>query len=166
VTDFSGVADEYDRIGLRYKESKQLPFRHYVEEHSTFSLVGDLAGRSVVDLACGEGIYARKLIEAGAERVVGVDISSEMIGLARQAETAQPRGVRYVVANVATVELGEVFDVAFCSYLFNYARTRAELRTLLESVHRLVRPGGRIVGCNDYPTIPRHTSIGTGRMGS
>lgn len=154
MTDFSDVADEYDRIGLRYQESKQLPFRHYVEEHSTFSLLPELAGLSVVDLACGDGIYSRKLMQAGARRVVGVDISSGMIALANQAETAEPLGVRYVVADVAKVELDELFDIGLCSYLFNYARSQAELRTLVESVHRLVRPGGLVVGCNDYPDNP------------
>ena len=49
MTDFSHVADEYDRIGQQYQESKRLPFRQYVEEHSMFSLIGDLAGRSVLD---------------------------------------------------------------------------------------------------------------------
>jgi SAM-dependent methyltransferase len=155
VTGFSHVADEYDRIGLQYQESKRLPFRHFVEEHSMFSLLGDLVGRSVVDLACGEGIYARELMRAGAGRVVGVDISPEMIALAERAEAVQPLGVRYVVADVATVELDEPFDIALCSYLFNYARSRAELRALVENVHRLVRPGGLVVGCNDYPDNPQ-----------
>ncbi len=154
MTDFSHVADEYDRIGSHYQESKRLPFRSFVEEHSMFELLPDLAGRSVVDLACGEGIYSRKLIQAGAARVVGVDISAEMISLAERAETRAPLGVRYVVADVATVELDERFDIALCSYLFNYARTRAELRTLIESVHGLLRPGGSVVGCNDYPDNP------------
>jgi ubiquinone/menaquinone biosynthesis C-methylase UbiE len=154
VTGFSDVADEYDRIGRRYQESKRLPFRHHVEEHSMFSLVPDLAGRSVVDLACGEGIYARKLMQAGAGCVVGVDISPEMIALAEHAEAVEPVGVRYVVADVAKVELDKQFDIALCSYLFNYARSRAELRALIESVHRLLRPGGLVVGCNDYPDNP------------
>ena len=155
VADFSDVADEYDRIGQQYKESKQLPFRHYVEAHSMFGLLPDLAGRSVVDLACGDGIYARKLMRAGARRVVGVDISPEMIALAEQAEAIEPIGVCYVLADAATVTLDEQFDVALCSYLFNYARSRAELGTLIESVHRLLRPGGVVVGCNDYPDNPR-----------
>jgi hypothetical protein len=38
VTGFSDVADEYDRIGRQYQESKRLRFRHHVEEHSMFSL--------------------------------------------------------------------------------------------------------------------------------
>jgi SAM-dependent methyltransferase len=154
VTGFSHVADEYDRVGVRYQESKRLPFRRYVEEHSMFSLLPNLAGRSVVDLACGEGIYSRKLMRAGADRVVGVDISAEMIALAEQAEAAEALGVRYVVADVAMVAFHEPFDIALCSYLFNYARSREELRRLVENVYRLIRPGGLVVGCNDYPDNP------------
>jgi SAM-dependent methyltransferase len=154
MTGFSHVADEYDRIGQQYQESKQLPFRSFVEAHSMFKLLPDLAGRSVVDLACGEGIYARRLMRAGADRVVGVDISPEMISLAERAEAVEPLGVRYVVADVATVEFDQPFDLAVCSYLFNYARSRAELRRLVENVHRLVRPGGLVVGCNDFPDNP------------
>ncbi len=154
MTDSHHVAEEYDRIGSDYKESKLLPFRLHVEEHTTFGLLPDLAGRSVVDLACGEGIYARKLMRRGAAKVVGVDISAEMIGLATEAERVEPIGVEYVQADVATVDLREKFDVAYCSYLFNYAASPAELRALIESVARLVKPGGLVVGCNDYPDNP------------
>jgi SAM-dependent methyltransferase len=154
VTGFSHVADEYDRISHQYQESKRLPFRRYVEAYSMFGLFPDLAGCSVIDLACGEGIYSRMLMRAGAARVVGVDISPEMIALGEQAEAAEPLGVRYVVADVAVVEMEERFDFALCSYLFNYARDRVELRTLVQAVARLVEPGGLVVGCNDYPDNP------------
>jgi SAM-dependent methyltransferase len=154
MSDFDHVAAEYDSIGREYQESKRLPFRLHIEEHSMFELLPDLAGRSVVDLACGEGIYSRKLLRRGAARVVGVDISPEMVSLARQAEAAEPLGAEYVVADVATVDLGEYFDVALCSFLFNYARSRDELRSLVTSVAGLLRPGGRLIGCNDYPDNP------------
>jgi toxoflavin synthase len=154
MSDFDHVAAEYDSIGREYQESKRLPFRLHIEEHSMFELLPDLAGRSVVDLACGEGIYSRKLLRRGAARVVGVDISPEMVSLARTAEEAEPLGAEYVVADVATVDIDERFDVALCSFLFNYARSREELRSLVKSVARLLRPGGRVIGCNDYPDNP------------
>jgi ubiquinone/menaquinone biosynthesis C-methylase UbiE len=154
VAEFDHVAEAYDRIAPQYQESKLLPFRVHVEEYTTFKLLPSLFGRSVVDLACGEGIYSRKLMQRGARRVVGVDISAEMIALARQAEEAAPIGVEYVRADVASVDVDEQFDIAFCSYLFNYASSRPELRTLVGSVVRLVRPGGLVVGCNDYPDNP------------
>ncbi len=154
MSDFDHVAAEYDSIGREYQESKRLPFRLHIEEHSMFELLPDLAGRSVVDLACGEGIYSRKLLRRGAARVVGVDISPEMVALARQAEETEPLGAEYVVADVATVDIGEQFDVALCSFLFNYARSRDQLRSLVKGVAGLLRPGGCVIGCNDYPDNP------------
>jgi toxoflavin synthase len=154
MADFDHVAAEYDSIGRDYKESKRLPFRLHIEEHSMFELLPDLAGRSVVDLACGEGIYSRKLLRRGADRVVGVDISPEMVSLARRAEEADPLGAEYVLADVATVDIGEHFDIALCSFLFNYARSRDELRSLVRGVAGLLGPGGRVIGCNDYPENP------------
>ena len=35
----------------------------------------------MLDLACGEGIYARQFKRAGAASVMGVDVSREMIAL-------------------------------------------------------------------------------------
>ena len=154
MPDFDHVAAEYDDIGRRYQESKRLPFRRHIEEHSMFELLPDLAGRSVVDLACGEGIYSRKLLRRGAARVVGVDISPEMVSLARRAEEVEPLGAEYVVGDVASADVGEQFDVALCSFLFNYARSRDELRSLVSGVARFLRPGGRVVGSNDYPENP------------
>ena len=154
MTDFSHVGDEYDVISREYQESKLLPFRLHVEQYSTFSLLPDLPGRSVVDLACGDGIYSRELKRRGATRVVGIDISAEMVTLAEEAETAKPIGVEYLQSDVATVDIDEQFDIAFCSYLFNYARNRDELHALIASVARLLRPGGLVVGCNDYPDNP------------
>jgi ubiquinone/menaquinone biosynthesis C-methylase UbiE len=156
VDEFHHVAEEYDRIGPEYQESKLLPFRLHVEEHTTFGLLPNLAGLSIVDLACGEGIYARKLVRRGAACVVGVDISPEMVALATRAEESEALGIEYVLADVAAVDLGQRFDIAFCSFLFNYATSRTELSSLIQSVARLVRPGGLVVGCNDFPDNPPH----------
>ena len=55
----------YDQIAEEYKESKQLSFRKYVEEYTLFKISGDISNQSVLDLACGEGHYTRKLKSAG-----------------------------------------------------------------------------------------------------
>lgn len=52
---------EYDAIAGAYKDSKQLSFRQYIEEYTLFEMLGDISGEKVLDLACGEGFYTRKL---------------------------------------------------------------------------------------------------------
>ncbi len=42
-----------------------------------------LASAMVLDVGCGEGFCARRFLQMGAERVVGIDISDEMIARAK-----------------------------------------------------------------------------------
>ncbi len=58
---------EYDAIADRYRESKRLLFRRYIERYTLFEVLGALRDRTVLDLACGEGVsMARRFKRAGA----------------------------------------------------------------------------------------------------
>lgn len=63
--------------------SKRLFYRTAVEAHSFLKVLGDVKGLRVLDLACGNGHYTRIIFERGAKEVDGVDLSSEMIHLAK-----------------------------------------------------------------------------------
>lgn len=142
---------EYDAFAKEYQESKQLPFRTYAEQPLLFELIGEVRGKSVLDLGCGEGIYARKMRALGAATVVGVDLSSEMVALAKNVEEATPLGIEYHVADASAVgRLGE-FDLVVGSYILNYARSRTHLEAFCRTIRRNLKPGGRFVGMNDNP---------------
>lgn len=142
---------EYDAIADEYAASKLLPWRTQVEQPTLFGLLGDVRGKSVLDLACGDGIYARMLADRGASRMHGVDLSSGMIDLARRSEVARPRGITYSVSDAADVRGLGGFDLVMAAYLFNYAQDRAQLRRMAESAYRNLVPGGRLCGVNDNP---------------
>src|SRR5581483_1962544 len=69
------MTTNYDPIAEKYKRAKQQPWRTHVESYTLMELIGNVAGKSVVDLACGEGYYTRMLRHAGAAKAVGVDLS-------------------------------------------------------------------------------------------
>src|SRR5262245_11482883 len=75
---------QYDHIGSKYDEYARTATLKRAESYTFFRMVGALAGKSVLDLACGFGFYTRLLKRHGAAQVLGVDISPEMIRLARQ----------------------------------------------------------------------------------
>ena len=150
---YSEIAQAYDEIAHEYRDSKLLPFRDYAESFSLFRLLGKLEGRTVLDLACGEGHYTRRLKQAGAARVLGVDISPEMIRLAQDSETTHPLGCQYLVGNAATVSLGEQFDVVVGVYLLNYASSKAMLLDLCRAIYDHLKPGGVFVGINASMTL-------------
>ena len=91
----------YDVIAEEYKQSKTLPWRTYVEKFTLMHIVGFIAGQNVVDLACGEGYYTRRLQQCGVAAVSGVDLSEGMIQLAVAEERSRPRGIEYRVKDIS-----------------------------------------------------------------
>lgn len=141
----------YDDIAEQYKRSKHVVWRYHIEQYSLLELLGDVRGKSVLDLACGEGHYTRLLKALGAARVAGVDISSKMIELGESTEQQTPLGIEYRVADAATVRFADTFDMVTAAYLLNYARTGDELLAMCRAIARNLKPGGRFVTVNNNP---------------
>jgi SAM-dependent methyltransferase len=104
---------------------------------------GILAGL-VVDLGCGSGIWARALVDAGYS-VLGVDISADMIRLARRrVPQVQFRVQSLLDADlppcVAVTALGECFN-----YLFDRRNNLSRLRRLFHRIHQSLHPGGVLI---------------------
>lgn len=147
------MSTDYESIAEQYRDSKHAPWRVHIETPSFMRLVGDISGKSVLDLACGDGFYSREFMRQGATRVVGVDSSPAMISLARTTERAEPLGVEYVLADVQELELGEQFDVVVAAFLLNYASGSGELGSMCRAVVRHLKPGCRFVTVNGNPEI-------------
>ncbi|MCD2465432.1 MULTISPECIES: bifunctional 2-polyprenyl-6-hydroxyphenol methylase/3-demethylubiquinol 3-O-methyltransferase UbiG [unclassified Streptomyces] len=139
-----GVRQQYDGIGEAFEGFKSLPLTRYGEVPSFLGLVGDVSGRSVLDLACGTGFYSREFRRRGATEVLGVDISVEMIAAARGFEERAPLGgVRYEVGDVAELPLLEQkFDIALGVQCLNYAEDIATLERMCRRIHQNLVPGG------------------------
>jgi ubiquinone/menaquinone biosynthesis C-methylase UbiE len=145
------MTTDYDPIAEQYKRSKLQPWRAHVEGFTLMKLVGDLADKAVLDVACGEGFYTRVLRQRGAARVIGVDLSPKMIELARSSEAQQPLGIEYIVGDGRDLNFGPVYDLAVAAYFLNYAHDRTELEAMCNGIARCLKPGGRFVTVNSNP---------------
>ena len=144
----------YDSIAEQYRDSKLLPFRQFIERYTLMALIGNLHDKTVLDMACGDGVYTRQFRQAGAAEVTGVDVSSAMVELAEAKERAEPIGCRYVCADAATFEPAAPVDLVSAIYLLNYARTPEELERFVGACFRALHPGGLLVGFNDNVRRP------------
>jgi SAM-dependent methyltransferase len=144
------MSAEYDRFTRQYQLSKRLPFRIFSEIPDHLALLGDVTGRSVLDLACGDGFYTRRIKKAGAARVVGVDLSEGMIALACQQEAAEPLGITYRVSPVETLGPIGPFEVVSAAFLLNCAPTRPSLAAMAHTIAAHLEPGGRFVTTNSH----------------
>lgn len=159
------MTTDYDPIAEQYKRSKLQPWRGYIEAHTLMELAGDLNGKAVVDIACGEGFYTRLIRQQGAARVVGVDLSEGMVALARKQETENPLGIEYMVGDGRALDFHEEFDLATAAYLLNYATDRQELSAMCRGIGRCLKPGGRFVTVNmnqafDFESAPSYRQYG------
>lgn len=106
-TFFDGYASAFDSIYERDLKqdlslSRMLRQSMRTRFELTFDLCRPLAGRSFLDLGCGSGQYAIFAAREGAARVTGVDMSQEMISLARE------KAVSFGVEGACTFHLGDV----------------------------------------------------------
>lgn len=156
---------QYDTIALDYQKiSAAVPLRD-AEWHSLRLRLGDLAGLAVLDLACGDGMGTRLLKRWGAARVVGVDISPQMIALARQQEEAQPLGIGYHVGDAATLGGIGPFERVNAAYLLHYASSREQLLGMARTVHDNLAPGGHFVASIANPLRPPQPVIDNRKYG-
>lgn len=145
---------QYDTIALDYQRiSATVPLRQ-LEWHSLHQRLGDLAGCSVLDLACGDGMGTRLFKAWGADRVVGVDISTQMIALAQQREEAEPMGIEYRIADAATLGGIGPFDRVAAAYLLHYAESREQLLQIARTVYDSLKPGQPFVASIANPLQP------------
>lgn len=125
---FERDADSFDAI-YRLERSPfarwfNMTFRKAIFQRYgiTFEHAGDLAGKRVLDVGCGSGVYSVDFARRGACRVVGVDFSGNMLRLARQ--EAERLGVgdvcQFIEANFLESDIGDRFDLAIAMGVFDY----------------------------------------------
>jgi SAM-dependent methyltransferase len=106
-------------------------------------------GSAVLDAGCGPGLVADALLRAG-HRVVGVDLSAEMIDRARRRCAANGERARFERMSVFDPALAGPFDAAVSRYVLHHvADPLAFVRRQVE----LLRPGGVLV-LSDHTTDP------------
>jgi 2-polyprenyl-6-hydroxyphenyl methylase/3-demethylubiquinone-9 3-methyltransferase len=106
-------------------------------------LAGGLAGRRVVDVGCGGGIFAEALARLGA-KVTGIDLSEKGIGVARlhQYESGTSVDYRPVAAETLAVEMPGAFDVVACLELLEHV---PEPASTVAACSALARDGALVV---------------------
>jgi SAM-dependent methyltransferase len=108
---------------------------------ATLELPHDAA---VLDLGCGPGLYAVRMAERGL-RVTGIDYSRRSIEYAQQAAAERGLEITFRYQNYLTLDEPPDYDVALLIYGDLCPLAPAQRDTLLDNVHRALKPGGYFV---------------------
>ena len=113
-----------------------------LEQDAVFSLAGDLHGRRVLDVACGDGTYTISACKRGA-RVFGVDLSRDMLEAARQRAADCKQNLPWCVASAEELPFeSERFDVVIAVTALCFVKNPQ--RSIQEAT-RVLRPGGSLI---------------------
>jgi SAM-dependent methyltransferase len=115
------------------------------------------SGAKVIDLGCGNGIYANAMAKHGAI-VLGIDPSDEYLSIARANAVA---GTSFEKMNIGTAggldtvadssaDLVFMSDALLFYFVPFYPSQQADIRVLLADIRRILKPGGSFVSLEPH----------------
>ncbi|MEN6548843.1 MAG: class I SAM-dependent methyltransferase [Armatimonadia bacterium] len=124
-------------------------YREYYNTPAFVAFIGDISGRTVLDAGCGEGYNTRIFARSGAT-LTGVDVSEQMIELARDEEAREPLGIRYEVSSVNDLSLftADSFDMIVSTMALMDC---ADYNGAIAEFARVLRPGGTLAFSVTHP---------------
>jgi SAM-dependent methyltransferase len=133
-------ADEYERV---YQKPERQPELTALAD----LLRANLAGRDVLEIACGTG-YWTSVIAPVARSIVATDASPEVLELAGRKKYPAGR-VRLAVADAYAPDRVEGrFTAAFAGFWWSHV-PRRRLPGFLDALHGRLGPGARVVFCDN-----------------
>ncbi len=117
------------------------PNREFVLDPAMVRLVGDVGGKKVLDVGCGEGRFCRKLREVGAV-TTGIDPTPALLAAARSRDQAG----EYIEGVAESLPFPDgTFDVVV-SYVV--LLDVPDYRAAIDEMARVLKPGGRLAYAN------------------
>ncbi len=117
-------------------------------------VLGDVRGLRVLDVACGNGAFARQLARKGA-RVTGVDLAPTLVERAQRRESrpaGTPLGITYHLADAGNLAVFQAssFDIVVCNMGVLDMTDDTALLAFKEAA-RVLADRGRYVICTQHP---------------
>ena len=139
---------KYDLIAHWYDELVESDtFIGSIIDPTLWQLVGDVSGKHICDLGCGQGRLARELINRGAI-VTGIDLSSELIEIAKQ--KISNATINYLVDNAET--LHKISDSSFDMVISNLAlMDMVDIDKVFTSIRRVLKSDSYFIFSITHP---------------
>lgn len=137
-----GYAKYYDVL---YQDKDYVGECSFVEE--VFRRYSPKAPNTILDVGCGTGSHAIELSRRGY-RVVGIDLSKAMVGIARRKVVGSDanKALDLAVMDARHLGLNASFDACICMFaVVSYITSNEGLSAFFKEVRRVLKPGSVFV---------------------
>lgn len=111
----------FESIANLEEDPKNLELKITLETAKVFDYLGDVAGRSIVDIGAGVGQWTFRFFERGAGWVTAVEYSADLAEIGRkEAARRNAQNVEFVVSPAEEFQAKRAYDIVFISGLFVY----------------------------------------------
>ena len=133
------AAEEFSSF---FSEGEEFYHKHIINP-SVVDVLGEIEGLTILDLACGEGHFARKLAELanGNLKIIGVDASESMIRIAKEKNGSLSECLSFQIGDARNLAQFQpnAFDMAICNMALMDIR---EYEQVIAKVSRTLKPRG------------------------
>ncbi len=132
---------------MRKNERKGISANDLIEIPTIRNMMPDLTNKKVLDLGCGYGENCKYFIENKASYAMGVDISENMINLARE-ENADDK-IDYEIMPMEDIsKIDKKFDIVMSSLAIHYVE---DFDKLCNDVYHLLNDEGYFIFSQEHP---------------
>ncbi|MDR2558979.1 MAG: class I SAM-dependent methyltransferase [Oscillospiraceae bacterium] len=134
-----------------YKSIRNKPesYNNLIEQPAMKSLLPDLNGKIILDMGCGFGCNCMEFIQMGAVKVIGIDISQNMINAAKNMN--DNKNIEYKKLNMEHInELNLQFDFIYSSLAMHYI---ADFASLLKKIFDILNDDGILLFSQEHPLV-------------
>lgn len=140
--------EEYSKI-----RDNEFNYNDLIEKPAISKLLPDLKDKIVLDLGCGNGDNCIDFINRGAKKVVGIDISSNMLDIAMNKNTH--KNIQYIKMDINQIgDINEKFDLVYSSLAIHYVK---DYNLLISNIRKLLKIEGILLFSQEHPytTAPK-----------
>ncbi len=151
------MSENYNQLAYIYQQVDIKPDKRYSMIPTILSIAGNLEGKTVLDVECGAGAYARAYANTGAKQVAAIDRMEIQIQLALQ----QPHvGIDFSVGDAFNMRLPRA-DIVNAPFVLDGLHKPRQVELLMERFARACLPGGQLIliANNPHGSPPRAQSV-------
>lgn len=146
----SSVYDNDDFLSTYLmRRKRQASPNNILEKPVLLQLIGEVRGKKVLDLGCGDAEIGKELLEAGCSFYEGVDGSVNMVGKAQQALTSESSRIH--LASMEDWDFPrESYDLVISRLALHYLE---DLQKVVQQIHHSLKPGGHFIFSVQHPIL-------------